>query len=475
MKGIKIKDMYFADAYLQMFDLLDDCIIIIDKDEKIIFMNKASESLDKLNRDEVIGKKYREVYKVNVHSSSTLKCLNSKEPVSNMFQDYITESGNNIITISSSYPLVEDGEMQGVFSVTKNMSKYKEHMKIFNKNYKPKDEKFAHGETSYDFEDLIGEDASLEKTISMARTAAETQANILIYGETGTGKELFAQSIHNASGLMGNFVSINCAAIPGNLLESMLFGTVKGAYTGAVDKAGLFEEADGGSLFLDELNSMSPELQAKILRAVETGRIRRLGENKERVIDVKIISSTNVHPIDAIDKGQIRRDLYYRLGVVSIKIPPLRERKGDVLVLADHFIKVFNEKYDKNVETLSDSVKEALESYEWKGNVRELQHNIEHSMIMVDSDKKELEFNDLPDLIKDFYQEEAIKDEGQAHSETLYIEEDQGIDDHLKEIERNIIIDQLEKCDGNVTRAADRLGLSRQTLDYRLKKYKIKI
>lgn len=149
MKGIKIKDMYFADAYLQMFDLLDDCIIIIDKYEKIIFMNKASESLDKLKREEVIGKKYREVCKVNVHSSSTLKCLNSKMPVINMFQDYITESGNNIITISSSYPLVEDGEMQGVFSVTKDMSKYKEHMKIFNKNYKPKDKDQAHSEILY--------------------------------------------------------------------------------------------------------------------------------------------------------------------------------------------------------------------------------------------------------------------------------------------------------------------------------------
>lgn len=472
MNEIYIKNMMFENAYVQMFDLLDDCIIVVDKKENIILINKATEALDEINRHEVIGGKFSEIYKANNCSSSTLKCLSTGKVVKDMYQDYVTNTGKNIMTISSSYPLVHKNRVEGVITVTKDITKYEEMMKIYRSYYSKygKDGRYSNNDTHYRFDDIIGKNKKLQETIEMAKSAARANTNILIYGETGTGKELYAQSMHHESGVSGGFVSLNCAAIPENLLESLLFGTVSGAYTGAVNKAGLFEEADKGTLFLDELNSMSMNLQAKILRAIETGKIRRVGENKERNIQTRIISTTNAHPIKAIEDGILRRDLYYRLGAITIKIPPLRERLDDIPILAEFFINKYNEKYNKSIKGLDDKTLEMFESYNWPGNVREFEHNIEHCIIMETGDY--IQPNNLPVFLVEAVEHKHTDKKVPTRYNAGNIDD---IDEAMKEIESKIIYEKLKKNEFNVSNTAKELGLSRQTLDYRIKKYGIEI
>lgn len=466
MDIIRVKDMKFAEAYVQMFDLLDDCIMVVDIDSNLILYNRASEKLDGFKREDILGKSLKDLYKVSRYASSTLKCLDTKESVIDMYQNYVTNKGKNISSISSSYPLMQDKKMVGAITITKDMTRYDEMMKVFRK-HDIKEGKDADGWANYKFEDIIGKNKELNNTLKIAKTASKTDSNILLYGETGTGKELYAESIHNESGVSGRFVSINCAAIPENLLEGMLFGTAKGAYTGAVDKAGLFEEAIDGTLFLDELNSMSLNLQSKLLRAVEIGKIRRVGETKEKLIKPRIVTALNMHPFEAIEENILRRDLYYRLGVVTVSIPPLRERKDDIEILLDFFIKKFNIKYNKNIVGVTEEVLELLMKYNWPGNVRELEHNIEHSMIIME-DKDYIEIEDLPSFIR-----ESIK--YIKNDDPIDINKDKKLDELLEDIESDIILKSLNENDNNVAQTAKELGLSRQTLDYRIKKLNIKI
>ncbi|MBF0574098.1 MAG: sigma 54-interacting transcriptional regulator, partial [Desulfamplus sp.] len=247
--------------------------------------------------------------------------------------------------------------------------------------------------TRFTFEHIIGDDADFIKIVNFAKMASATPSPIMIYGETGTGKELFAQSIHNASNRRNNsYVAINCAAIPENLLEGILFGTTKGAFTGSLDKVGLFEEANGGTILLDEINSMSIGLQAKLLRTLQEKKVRRIGSLKEIDIDIKIISSTNEPPQTACNLGKFRKDLFYRLGVVFIQIPPLRDRKNDLEKLVGYFLSKCNKYLKKEITTVSSEVMQLFYNYHWPGNVRELEHIIEGAMnVMKDKEVLSLE------------------------------------------------------------------------------------
>lgn len=472
MKIVKVKDMTFADAYVQMFNLLDDCVFVVDIDGKIILYNKANEKLDGLKKEEVIGKHLLDCFKIDSYASSTLRTLDTKKSYVNVYQDYVTVLGRKISSVSSSYPLVKNDEMVGVITITKDITRYKEMLDVFHRNNTKSAEKDK-GTAQYVFEDIIGRSKSLKKNIEISKMAAKTKSNILIYGETGTGKELFAQSIHNESMDHGNFVSINCAAIPENLLESILFGTVRGAFTGAVDQPGLFEEASGGTLFLDELNSMSLNLQSKLLRAIETGKIRRVGETKERLVNPRIISALNVHPLEAIEENIIRRDLYYRLGVVVVTIPPLRERYEDIEDLTEEFIEKYNIKFSKSVKGISKDVSQAFNRHEWLGNVRELEHSIEHSMIVC-GDSRIIELDHIPSFIKDSHIYINKKDEkADVFDKIVEDLKKKDIKSLLEDVEQMIIYKTLEDTSGNVAQAAKELGMNRQTLDYRIKKFDI--
>lgn len=362
MNYIKVNDLDFPEAYVQMFDLLDECILIVDIKGRIVLINSATEELDEISREETIGQYIDQVYTPDRYISATSTALEERRAVVDMMQNYTTLHGKNIITISSSYPLVSDGKMVGVMTLTKDISRFNEIRDIFSRHSSGEIEEVTDG-PAYTFDQMIGESRIFKNTLKMAEKASKTMSNVLIYGETGTGKELFAQSIHNASQAKGKFVPINCAAIPENLLESLLFGTSKGAYTGAVDSVGLFKEADGGTLFLDELNSMSMNLQAKILRAVETQRIRRIGETKEEEINLRVLSALNVPPEEAIEKGRLRRDLYYRLGVVTLTIPPLRDRIEDIDIYVQKFVEENDRKYFKKTLTIDEEILEAFKKW----------------------------------------------------------------------------------------------------------------
>jgi arginine utilization regulatory protein len=280
-------------------------------------------------------------------------------------------------------------------------------------------------------------------------------------GETGTGKELVVQSIHNASPRKhGPFVAQNCAAFPATLLESILFGTVKGSFTGAEDRPGLFELADGGTLFLDEINSMPLELQSKLLRVLQEGVLLRVGDTKLRKVDTRVIACTNVDPEEAVRKKELRVDLYYRLNVVSLRVPPLRERKSDIPALTSHFINMYNRKLGRRVTHVSEETGMLFFAYSWPGNVRELQHAIEHAMNVTSGQVIELEH--LPAHLR------QLNNSG-TDSESMVVKGEHSLPEILKNVEKRCLLEALQKSGGNISKAAVQLGIPRQTLQYRLK------
>lgn len=248
----------------------------------------------------------------------------------------------------------------------------------------------------YSFDSIIGRSVPLLSAVDMAKKAAPTDATILLTGETGTGKEVFASAIHVASlRKQKNFVAVNCGALSRELLESELFGYKAGAFTGATkDKKGLFEQADGGTIFLDEIGEMPIELQVKLLRVLETGEFIAVGDTKTQKVNVRIIAATNRNLKEAIDKNEFREDLYYRISVFTIDLPPLRERGNDIVLLAQSFIDAFASKMNKHVTGMDASFEKTIKSYQWRGNIRELRNTIERSVILASNDK--LGAEDLP-------------------------------------------------------------------------------
>ena len=248
----------------------------------------------------------------------------------------------------------------------------------------------------YSFDSIIGRSVPLLSAVDMAKKAAPTDATILLTGETGTGKEVFASAIHVSSlRKQKNFVAVNCGALSRELLESELFGYKAGAFTGATkDKKGLFEQADGGTIFLDEIGEMPIELQVKLLRVLETGEFIAVGDTKTQKVNVRIIAATNRNLKEAIDKNEFREDLYYRISVFTIDLPPLRERGNDIVLLAQSFIDAFASKMNKHVTGMDTSFEKTIKSYQWRGNIRELRNTIERSVILASNDK--LGAEDLP-------------------------------------------------------------------------------
>ena len=322
----------------------------------------------------------------------------------------------------------------------------------------------------YTFSDIIGNSAALKTVKLQANQAAQTSSNILLHGETGTGKELFAQSIHNASlHRQGPFVAINCAALPEQLLEGLLFGTVKGAFTDALDRPGFFEQAQGGTLLLDEINLLNIKLQAKLLRVLKEHAIRRVGAMTETAIDVRIISTIDMNPFDAIAQKQLREDLYYCLGAVPLHIPPLREHKEDIPLYTDHFIEKYNLRMGLDIKGVATEMSEAFQRYSWPGNIRELQHAIEGAMNLVVSEQ-EIQIHHLPSL----FQSNLLTMAKPTQTAGMSCNKAARLFELRDTMERELICSAFNKSNGNVTRTAKSLGLTRQLLQYKLKKYNLK-
>lgn len=292
---------------------------------------------------------------------------------------------------------------------------------------------------------------------------ADTDATVLIYGETGTGKEVIADEIQKNSSRQNNpFVKINCAALPDNLLESELFGYEKGAFTGADSKKiGKFEYADRGTIFLDEIGEMPLKLQAKLLRVIQEQQVERLGSNKSINIDVRIITATNKNLKKLSFENKFREDLFYRLNVINITIPPLRERKEEIPTLANYFLKTFNKKYKKNIYKFTDNVMRLFKNYKWPGNIRELKNLIESIVIL--SENKIIGMKELPQSIIDTSDIPKLSNTNPSQSKTKNLEEN----------EKELILKTLNKTNWNKSKAAKLLNISRKTLYNKLNKYNI--
>jgi two-component system response regulator AtoC len=316
----------------------------------------------------------------------------------------------------------------------------------------------------FSFENIVSKNEEMRKIFDVIKKVSHYKSTMLITGESGTGKELVARALHyNSDRSQNPFIAVNCGAIPENLLESELFGHAKGAFTDAIrTKKGLFEEADGGTLFLDEIGELPGQLQVKLLRVLQDGEIRRIGESKPIQIDVRIVAATVKDLPKEVNEGRFREDLFYRLNVLPLHIPPLRERKEDIPLLIQHFIRKYNQAMGKNVKQVDHRAMEALMNYKWFGNVRELENTIERAIVL--SEKNNIESENLPPEIQNFKEE--------FQSETLP-EEEYSIKKASKVLEINLIRKALKKTRGNHTHAAKLLEISHRALLYKIKEYGI--
>lgn len=304
------------------------------------------------------------------------------------------------------------------------------------------------------FQDIIGESPAMKNVYSIIDKVAGTDANVLILGENGTGKELVARAIHQRSLRQENvFVGVDMGAITESLFESELFGHKKGSFTDAKeDRAGRFEVASSGSLFLDEIGNLSMPLQSKLLTVLQSRQVTRIGANKPMDIDIRLICATNMHVYEMVSENTFRQDLLYRINTVEIHLPPLRDRQGDIELLARHFVKIYSEKYRKQAKKIAPSTLKKLEKYAWPGNIRELQHAIERAIIMSDSQVL------MPD---DFFFLVQKADSNQDNIDNL----------NLDDVEKNVILKAINKHSGNISKAAKELGLTRASLYRRLEKH----
>lgn len=448
---------------------IDEGIHVINRDGITIYYNEIAADHDGLEKKDVIGKPLLEVFPSLSSSTSTmLKVVKTGKPIYNQPQTYRNIKGKLIDTINSTIPVIVNQEVLGAVEIAKDYSRIKELSKKLidlqseMNERKTKPQVVEQKQPHYTFSNILSSNEKMMSIIEKAKLAAKTTSPILVYGETGTGKELFVQSIHNASKRsLGPLISQNCAAIPPSLLESILFGTTKGSFTGAENKEGLFELAHGGTLFLDEIHTLPFDLQAKLLRILEDGIIRRVGSTTTIQTNVRIITATNEPPQKLIHDETLRKDLYYRLNVVSISIPPLRERIEDLPELISFFINKYNSEFKKNIQHFSEDTMKILMNYDWPGNVRELQHCIESIMNL--TDEKMITRNLLPDYLFEMKPRTLPLSTGNMDS----------LKDQLAHIEKELIKRALIDTNHNVNKAAKRLKLPRQTLQYKISKYKL--
>ena len=316
--------------------------------------------------------------------------------------------------------------------------------------------------SEYDFKNIIGNSLPIRDVFDKVRKISHTNATVLLYGETGAGKELFARAIHcNSHRKSEPFISIDCGALTETLLESELFGHVKGAFTGAIEhKKGLFEVADGGTIFLDEVGVASPQIQTKLLRVLQEHEIKHVGGNKSIKVDVRVIAATNLNLEQQIKEGKFREDLFYRLSVIPIILPSLRERRDDIPLLVSHFLKKYAKKAGSKIKKMSSEAMQILMKYNWPGNIRELENVIERAVILEEGDTISTE--SLPDKLRE--QEIGI-DEERVIAE--------GLKNTVEQTERNIILKAFKECAENQYQTAKKLKVSRQNLQYKLKKHRI--
>ena len=481
------------EEFLPFFDGFSEGLLIVDRTGTIIYYNPTMAAIDELDPADVLGKKVVDVYDLSEDGSVIMQCLKDRQPIVDRSLLYRTRRGKVANTIHTVFPLFKRDRLEGAICLVREYNVLEETISSISI---PRPKQVLPNETRFDFDAIVGSNIDFLRAVNTAKMAANTPSPVMLYGETGTGKELFAQAIHNHSGRKGGrYTAVNCAAIPENLLEGLLFGTTSGAFTGSRNKLGLFERANGGTLFLDELDSMATGLQAKILRVIQERKVRRLGSLKESEIDVKIISSVNKEPHVAIAENNLRPDLFYRLGVVFIPIPPLRERKEDIVLLTRHFLAKHSRALNRNVSDISGDVLALFNDYDWPGNVRELEHVIEGAINLVVSSRT-IERRHLQSHLTTWHrlrgQPDAVQPPVAGFPSAGYgvhrqphgslpashrlagghsVDSGKSLLATQADHENQVVIDALVAHRGNITRAAKSIGISRQLFNYKMKKY----
>lgn len=436
-----------------------DFFVVTDKDGYIEFY-KVYRSLGSKIVEDPVGLHILELHQhLNEETSTVMRVLRSGEPIINEKQYLNIFKERTVTVLTTTLPIMAGNEVIGAIDINRyfdiDLRKVDEH-DIKNS--------FNYSDLFFTIDDILTNNSSMMEVKNKALKAAKTNSPVMIYGETGTGKDLIAQAIHNHSFRKHNpFIVQNCSAIPLTLGESIFFGTTKGSFTGAENKMGLFEIADGGTLVLDELNSMDINLQSKLLRATESNIIRRIGGDSLIYVDVRLISILNEDPYFVMEQNKLRRDLFYRMGVVLIHVPPLRERKEDIPLLVNSFVEEYNLKMDKNIKGVSKQVMDLFMEYSWPGNVRELKHVIESAFNFVEEEI--IDEEQLPDHIK--YQSNTKKS-------TINIDDKFCLNTALKDFEIKYIKLALESSH-TLNEAAKLLQISRQTLKYKMDTYGIEI
>ncbi|KML39085.1 MULTISPECIES: sigma-54 interaction domain-containing protein [Bacillaceae] len=464
IEQLQLKNKIFQ----RILDEIDVGVHVVNEEGRTTFYNKKMAQIEGMDYEDVLDKNLLDVFSFNQNEDSTLlQALKNGSKIKNAKQTYFNNKGQEITTINNTFPIMEDGEQIGAMEIARDVTKLE---KLIRENMNKR------GDTRYTFDSIIGSSDEINEVVEASKRATRTSSSVLIIGETGTGKELFAQSIHNGSSRSSKpFISQNCAALPDSLIEGLLFGTKKGAFTGSIERPGLFEQANGGTLLLDEINSLNPSLQAKLLRVLQEKTVRRVGDTKDRTVDVRIIATINEDPIDAISEDRLRKDLYYRLSVVSLFIPPLRKRRKDIRDLAQFFIEKYNQLFGMNVAEIDEEVMSKFEQYDWPGNVRELEHIIEGAMNLIDQEET-ISYVHLP---LHFRNKPQFKEEPNetGHLEDLLIQKNKPIkslEQYIQEAETYYLKKVLKHHGNNITQAAKSLCMSRQNLQYRLRKYGVR-
>lgn len=431
-----------------ILDSIADGVFTIDTEKNITSFNKAAERITGITGKHAIGQKCFDVLHANICQSACAleKTLKTGKEIID-FPINVLNSESKTIPVSISTAVLKDkkGKVIGGVETFRDLSSLEELKKEISKQYT--------------FQDIISKDHEIQKIFDVMPDIAESDSTVLIQGPSGSGKELFARAIHNLSNRKDRpYIVVNCGALPDTLLESELFGYVKGAFTDAKkDKPGRFALAEGGTLFLDEVAELSTALQVKLLRVLQQKEYEPLGVNHPRKSNVRIITATNQDLSQLLARGTFREDLYYRLNVIKMALPPLSRRREDIPLLVDHFINQFNLTKGKKITGISDKTMNLMMQYEFPGNVRELENLIEHAFVLCHGVRIKLEH--LPREFVAHFREETTRTAIQP--------------DRLKAAEATVILDVLKKHDGNRKKAAEELGIDKSTLWRKLKKYNI--
>ncbi|WP_042346100.1 sigma-54 interaction domain-containing protein [Bacillus massiliigorillae] len=438
----------------------NDAITVVDEYGKGILINPAYSRITGLSEEEVIGKPATtDIYE---GESMHMKVLQTRKPVRGVKMLVGPHKKEVIVNVA---PIIVNGKLKGSVGVIHDMSEMKE---LNNELHRAR-QIIRTLEAKYEFEDIIGSSEEMKLAIDQAKLSATTPVTVLLRGESGTGKELFAHAIHNASDRKFNhFIRVNCGAISENLLESELFGYEEGAFSGAKrgGKKGLFEEADNGSIFLDEIGEMSLHIQVKLLRVLQENEIVKVGGVKAIPINVRVIAATNVNLEKAISEGRFREDLYYRLNRMPIYIPSLRQRIGDIPLVASYLLQKLNQEYGRNIEGVTDSAIAKLQSYHWPGNVRELENILGRAIIFMKYNETMIEAHHIPHFPHSIMEKREEQVYEKNNEELSFLEK-------MNLYEKKLIEECLQRNKGNKTASARELEISVRSLYYKAEKYNL--